>query len=186
MLAIDVPAWSPKSSSPWHAFLKVKRREGFDMKQSGALWNALGEEDKKVFRQLASEQAGQGQGLVDLRRPMPHERTPLGIGDYDKPVREDVAAVLCEGNEVYRRAAAWRNEVRKVPPKHRCCNTLKRGTEERHGGRTSSQEQKTGPMPAGGVSGRPSSCSPMWRGVWCLQMRDDVHGRGEDSVCGDA
>lgn len=111
---IDAPEWTSKASSSWHAFFKAKRREGLGMKDIGELWRSLGEEEKHAFRSLASDQSAACKPYEDLHEPMPFDRTPLGIGDMDMPVREEIAAQLAEGNEVYRRADLWRGEVRKV------------------------------------------------------------------------
>ena len=111
---IDAPSWSAKASSGWHSFLKQQRVLGRDMKEIGRLWRGMADDEKSIFKTMASEEAIRCRDQVDLHEPMPSSSSPFGIGDFNMPVREDIVATLCEGNEVYRRAEAWRANVKKV------------------------------------------------------------------------
>lgn len=88
--AADIPSFSSKASSGWHAYVAEQRAHGIDMAEIGSKRHKHAAGQKDDNNDKAMKKAYADRSVENLRPAMPGDRTPLSMADETMPVREDV------------------------------------------------------------------------------------------------
>ena len=110
---------SNKSLSPWHSFMTEQRNQGVSMKAAGLSWDGASQGEKlrheAASRRKKNDAATERRAHQHISVSIPPEKTHLGLGCMEYPVRPSELSYLTEhGSKIKRVDARWKAKHNKL------------------------------------------------------------------------